>query len=81
MAKKLTIYQTGALTHFELVKKAKKVPAFGGFLDPKIFFMSFGWFQTKKKRGYSEDQCAQFIKGFKDAARLAAEDRRADQAT
>ena len=70
----LSLYQLGALTHFELVKKAKTVPTFAGFFDPKIFFMSFGWFQTKKNRNYSEQDCIKFRAGFTAAENLRQDD-------
>ena len=66
----LTIYQQGALTWLELKKKARRTPAFAGFLDHKVFAMSLGWCQTKKKRGYTEEQAAQFLKGFEDASKV-----------
>lgn len=66
----LTIYQVGALTYHELQKKAAEVPSFVGFLDPPIFFRSFGWFQTKNKRGYTDKECASFRKGFEAARAL-----------
>ncbi len=60
----------GFNTFNELVKKAIKVSTFEGFMDPKIFSMSFGWFQTKKKRGYTEEQAQQFMEGFGGARRI-----------
>lgn len=66
----LSIYHQGALTFLELRKKAAKEPSFAGFLDPVVFFKSFGWFQTRKKRGYNEEQIREFVGGFTDAAGL-----------
>jgi hypothetical protein len=75
-AAELSIYYQGALTFLELRKKAAAEPSFAGFLDPAVFFTSFGWFQTRKKRGYSEAQIREFVDGFAGAAALAAEESR-----
>lgn len=80
---KLTVYQQGALTYLELLKKVKKTPAFAGFLDSQVFGASFGWYLTKKKRGYTDQEEAQFLLGFKHAAKIKKEDAhgRASQKT
>jgi len=72
---KLSIYQQGAITRYELEKKAKASPAFAAFKDPKLFAISFGWHQAKKKRGYTEEQAAEFLRGFSDACPLLAEQK------
>lgn len=74
--KDLTVFQLGALTHREIAKKAKRVPSFAGFLDPEIFKRSLGWFQTKKKRGYTEEQASEFMEGFTAAHELPFEEHR-----
>lgn len=71
----LNLRQQGAILYLELEKKAKRTPAFAGFLDPKIFAMSFGWFQTKRKRHYTERQAELFLAGFAAAHKLRMADK------
>ena len=72
----MTIYQQGALTRHALEKKAKSVPQFAGFKPPEVFEMSFGWFQTKKKRGYTDEQAEQFMAGYRAAHELLEQGER-----
>lgn len=65
MSEQVTVYQLGAVTYHELVKKAQIEPVWAVFLDPRVFEMSFGWFQTRKRRGYSAEDAASFMEGFR----------------
>ncbi len=68
----LSLRMQGAWTFLELQKKAATAPDFAGFLQPAVFFKSLGWFQTKKKRGYTAEQVKEFEGGFAEAAQEAA---------
>jgi hypothetical protein len=56
-------------------KKARKAmarkPEFHGFLDWNIFKMSFGFYQTKKKNGWTDEQVEFFGRGFRGEKEVA----------
>ena len=63
-------FVSGFNTFDALAKKALKNPSWAGFMEPGVFAASFGWFQTKAKRGYSSQQAEQFLRGFQAACRI-----------